>query len=428
MKTRYGLVFIALSFIFCIELFLLSKTDIAVIVVKPWLSLAQLSGLLGVIAYSITFFLSSRLGVLENMFGGLDTVYRIHQRMGRVSFILLSSHFIGLLLHYNALPAMVNKLLIPSTNIAYTAGILSFWVLAFILALVIFAKLEYQLFVRVQTFFILSFVLGFIHSLYIESDISGYLFLRVYILTFFGLGLFSFIYRQILYYWVGPKHEYVVSSSKRAQNGWIQLKMLAQEHEMRYVPGQFVYIGFLKQGIKTETHPFSIVSVPEDGHMEVWIKPVGEYTNELTLIAPGDKAVIYGPYGTLYEKIFGKDNIICIAGGIGITPFLGMVRYFARQIPKTTFHVYYSIRSKKEAADLELERYFPSELSNVMYHVRATETDQRLTGEYIMNETGKSNRTMYLLCGPHAMMLSMKQQLYAAGVNPRMVCYEEFSY
>ncbi len=126
MKSRYGLVFIALSFLFCIELFLLSKSGVPEVMRKPWLSFAQISGLLGVVSYALTSFLSSRIGFLEQMFGGLDTVYRIHQRMGRISFMLLSSHFIGLLLHYTNLPLMLTKLLLPSDNIAYTAGILSF--------------------------------------------------------------------------------------------------------------------------------------------------------------------------------------------------------------------------------------------------------------------------------------------------------------
>lgn len=428
MKSRYGLVFIALSFLFCIELFLLSKSGLSEVTNKPWLSFAQVSGLLGVVSYAITFFLSSRIGFLEQMFGGLDTVYRIHQRMGRISFMFLSSHFIGLLLHYTNLPLMLTKLLLPSDNIAYTAGILSFWSLSIILALVVFAKLDYQTFVRVQTFFIVSFVLGFIHSLLIESDISGYFPLRAYILAYFGLGLFSFIYRQLLYHIVGPRYSYIVSSVRRSLSGWQMFRIIPTGREMNYIPGQFVYVGFQKDGFKKETHPFSLVSVPTDGYMEIWIKPVGDFTRELSVIKAGDAAVVYGPYGTLYEKIFGKDTIVCIAGGIGITPFLGMIRHFASQLPKTTFHLYYSVRSKKDVEDLHLETYFPETQSNVVYHVRITESGSRLTARDVLADTPHTGKTMYLLCGPEPMMHSMKDQLYRKGVNPRMVCYEEFSY
>ncbi len=198
--------------------------------------------------------------------------------------------------------------------------------------------------------------------------------------------------------------------------------------EMNYIPGQFVYVGFQKDGFKKETHPFSLVSVPTDGYMEIWIKPVGDFTRELSVIKAGDTAVVYGPYGTLYEKIFGKDTVVCIAGGIGITPFLGMIRHFAKQLPKTTFHLYYSVRSKKDVEDLHLETYFSETQSNIEYHVRITESGSRLTARDVLADTPHTGKTMYLLCGPEPMMHSMKDQLYREGVNPRMVCYEEFSY
>ncbi len=428
MKLRFGSMFIGMSLLFCLELFFLAKSDISVVWQRPWMSLAQISGLLGVVAYSITFFLSSRLGYLEYMFGGLDTVYRVHQRMGRVSFLLFSLHVVCLLVHYTNVSQMVEKLLIPSTNIAYTAGILSFWSLAFILAMVIFARLEYQLFIRIQTFFIVSFLLGFLHSLFIESDISRYLPLRIYILSFFGLGIFSFIYRQLLYSRVGPKHSYTVSLAKQLASGWIMLRLKAVGKEIRYIPGQFVYIGFEGEKYKRETHPFSIVSVPEDGHVELWIKPVGDYTLGLSDVSEGDKVTIFGPYGALYEKIFGKDNVVCIAGGIGVTPFLGLLRKFASTIPTTSFHLFYSVRSKKDVEDLHIESLLPVSSSNMNYHERITETGSRLTADEILKIVNHTGKSMYLLCGPLPMMQAIKTQLYSAGVHPRMIFYEEFSY
>lgn len=428
MKSRFGNMFIGMSLLFCLELFLLAKPDIAALWQRPWMSLAQLSGLLGVVAYSITFFLSSRLGYLEYMFGGLDTVYRVHQRMGRVSFLLFSLHFVGLLVHYTNVSQMVMNLLIPSANIAYTAGILSFWSLTFIFAMIIFARLEYQLFVRIQTFFILSFLLGFIHSLFIESDISRYLPLRVYILSFFGLGIFSCIYRQLLYSRIGPKHSYTVSFAKRSASGWIMLRLKALGKDIQYIPGQFVYIGFEGEKYKKETHPFSIVSVPEDGHVELWIKPVGDYTLELSDVTEGDKVTVYGPYGALYEKIFGKDTVVCIAGGIGVTPFLGLLRKFATTTPSTSFHLFYSVRSKNEVEDLNLTSLLPVSSPNMNYHERITESQPRLSADEILKIVNHTRKSMYLLCGPHSMMQALKNQLYSAGVHPRMIFYEEFSY
>ncbi|MGZ8995220.1 MAG: ferric reductase-like transmembrane domain-containing protein, partial [Rhodospirillales bacterium] len=52
----------------------------------------QLAGLVGMAMLSIAFVLSSRARLLEDYFGGLDKMYRLHHRLGQTAFVLLLIH------------------------------------------------------------------------------------------------------------------------------------------------------------------------------------------------------------------------------------------------------------------------------------------------------------------------------------------------
>ena len=52
----------------------------------------QVAGLVGMAMLSIAFVLSSRARFLEDYFGGLDKMYRVHHRLGQTAFVLLLIH------------------------------------------------------------------------------------------------------------------------------------------------------------------------------------------------------------------------------------------------------------------------------------------------------------------------------------------------
>lgn len=55
-------------------------------------SFGQLSGLVGTVWLALTLLLSTRWTVVEDMFGGLDKVYKTHHLLGIGSFVLLVLH------------------------------------------------------------------------------------------------------------------------------------------------------------------------------------------------------------------------------------------------------------------------------------------------------------------------------------------------
>lgn len=108
---------------------------------------------------------------------------------------------------------------------------------------------------------------------------------------------------------------------------------------------------------RMQWHPFSVTSSPLDGSptLTICIKPRGKWTTRLhrALVASDTKAspsscafsnllFAEGPYGHASEFFLNYDALLLVAGGIGITPFIAILRelfyrYQARErgLPKS---------------------------------------------------------------------------------------------
>lgn len=82
----------------------------------------------------------------------------------------------------------------------------------------------------------------------------------------------------------------------------------------------------------SDPHPFTISSAPAD-NLQFTIKamPGGKFTQRVSREwKVGDVVHIEGPYGIFSPDFRTERNLIFIAGGVGITPFLSMIRHVVR--------------------------------------------------------------------------------------------------
>jgi len=95
---------------------------------------------------------------------------------------------------------------------------------------------------------------------------------------------------------------------------------------------------------------FSLSSSPtENEWIEVTAKMTGSPFKEgLRTLRPGNRAWVIGPLGDLFYDPTRPS--VFIAGGIGITPFRGMIRYAADTGASSPIHLLYSARVPEEFA------------------------------------------------------------------------------
>lgn len=93
---------------------------------------------------------------------------------------------------------------------------------------------------------------------------------------------------------------------------------------MDHSPGQFLMLGIPGFG----EAPISISSPPSGGVLaEVCVRAVGNVTNALHRLVPGDTVWVRGPFGRGFpvDKMRGKDMLF-IAGGIGLVPMRSLIK------------------------------------------------------------------------------------------------------
>ena len=192
-----------------------------------------------------------------------------------------------------------------------------------------------------------------------------------------------------------------------------------------FTPGQFVFVEIDAPGLR-EVHPFSISSGAREGRLRFIVKALGDYTRRLRDHAHlrGASVRVEGPYGR-FDPLGGLDRQVWIAGGIGITPFLSVMRTLDPEHGKT-IRLYYCVREAKEAVFWD-ELTQRAILGGVSLHRIETETGARFGVERLVADLGDElTRWDYYLCGPQQMTGAISKGLRRRDVPARRIHNEAF--
>ncbi|MEM2146268.1 MAG: ferric reductase-like transmembrane domain-containing protein [Candidatus Jordarchaeaceae archaeon] len=417
---------------FCLNTLLLwasGKESISQIASNPYISISQITALLAVVLASINLILSTKISILEDFFDGLDKVYSVHRTTGALSFVFMLTH--PILLVIDALPnvELASYYLIPGKDISYNFGIIAafFSILAFIF--IVFIKIPYRLWLTTHRFLGISFIFIGLHTLLISSDISTNLYLRIWIILFLTVGLISFLYIVLAYRFIGPKYYYEIAKITRELDV-VNLYLKPRKRSINFQPGQFVYLSFLDKKLGGEFHPFSISSSPKEELVRISAKILGDFTIKLPEAEEGQKVILYGPYGKFAQKyLSGKfREIVWIAGGIGVTPFLSLLRNETQKALGKRITFFYSFKSEYEAL-------FDDEIKNLIkdhgfidYIPWNTKTRKRLNANIVAEKITEIQNVLILICGPLRMMQDLKKQFLNLGVAEKNIIFENFAF
>ena len=95
-------------------------------------------------------------------------------------------------------------------------------------------------------------------------------------------------------------------------------------------PGQFLLFS-VRQGTEwSSEHVYTISSAPEEGEVRITVKAAGPSSTRLQNAVPGMEVRVRGPMGHFCKDADHQPRLTLIAGGIGITPFLSLLRHMMR--------------------------------------------------------------------------------------------------
>ncbi len=198
--------------------------------------------------------------------------------------------------------------------------------------------------------------------------------------------------------------------------------------------GQFAFLTIADSPFSLEQHPFSVASsARRDDHLEFAIKELGDYTSTIGELPTGQTAWVDGAYGSMHLPP-DDSGLLLVAGGIGVTPILSMLRTVrdeGRRVP--IVFIYAADRIDELAYTAELDA-LAQELDLTVVRVLADPPPDWngevgfVTDDLIANHlsTEAAKQWHAVTCGPPPMMEVVERALLAEGMPLGRIHSERF--
>jgi ferredoxin-NADP reductase len=175
-------------------------------------------------------------------------------------------------------------------------------------------------------------------------------------------------------------------------------------------------------------HAFSLVNAPVEGGLVIATRMRDSaYKRALRALPDGSAVKVDGPFGSLTLHRNPARAAVFIAGGIGITPFMSMLRQSARDGMPHRIVLVYSNRRPQDSAFLEELQAIRPANANFSLVTTMTEAGGSLVDEVMIAQATKGlPAPIFYVAGPPGMVEAMRVTLDKAGVEDTDIRSEEF--
>ncbi|MEM3362102.1 MAG: FAD-dependent oxidoreductase [Candidatus Anstonellaceae archaeon] len=199
-----------------------------------------------------------------------------------------------------------------------------------------------------------------------------------------------------------------------------------------YSPGQFFMIKINNLETKPNFRPYSALLPYQKNKLAFGIKKHGIFSSALVDLQIGQNVQIAGPYGQFLFDENVKYSIF-LAGGIGITPFVCMLKNLENKIDEQKkAYLFYSNKTKEDIAYKNLldEIAANNPSIKIIYTLTQIFEDKfekgRINIEMIQKYSPQWKEAKYYLCGTKEFVLQLSKMLIENNINPNNIKTEKW--
>ena len=198
-----------------------------------------------------------------------------------------------------------------------------------------------------------------------------------------------------------------------------------------YLPGQWAIFSIDCPG-EVISKPLSFSSSPTEPFLEFTKRITGSpYCGGISSLESGSTVTFNGPTGSLVYRE-GMDNLVFLAGGIGITPVRSILKYIDDNERDVTRQLIYANRNIEEIAfGGELESSVSSSSLFKLTNILESPTPEWegpagfITGDIIRKQIPDLAGQTFFLCGPPIMVDCLLDDLKKLGVGEENINTEK---
>jgi len=389
------------------------------------IALGRLAGLLTELLIIIQLFLISRFSFIEKEYG-FDKLIGIHKKVGMFLGIFIIGHPILLTLGYAKLNNVniVKQFINFQTNwediFGATIAVIIIILVAIISIKKIRNKIPYEVWYFSHLPLYFAIAIAFEHQIQTGDMSRGGAMFYWYLINILAVGiLISYRFIKPLYLFLN--HQFVVEKIVKENQNIYSIYITGKNMEKyKFQSGQYATLIFMQKNMWFH-HPFSFSDANNKKNLRFSIKSSGDFTSKIEKINVGTRVWIDGPLGTFTLEKSTKQKYLFIAGGIGITPILSILKSISNN--KDSVLMY----SNKTESDIIFKKEIENSGTKV-YYFNTNGNNKRIDiGEIKEICPDYIDREIYI-CGPTQMKNSIVKDLKNHKVSVEQIHSEKFDY
>jgi predicted ferric reductase len=399
-----------------------------------WLEFSIALGFVGLTQIGLQFLLIARFKRVTAPYG-IDIILRYHRQIAMVAVGAILLHPLIIVIDNPSRLKLLNPL---AGNWASRFALLSLAVLVITVVSSVFRerfRIDYELWRLMHLVLgVSAIVFAQLHAsmagLYINTAWKQAIWI---LMAVFMVGLVLFL--RVIKPFLQREAHWHVAEVRTERGDTHTLALEPDGHPgFRFEPGQFAWIKLAGSPWTLEEHPFSFASSAErTDRIEFGIKALGDFSAAIADVPVGTRAYVDGPHGAFSIDRYPAAGYVLIAGGVGITPFMSILRTMADRGDPRPVLLFYADKKWDEVAYREELESLQQRLSlEVIYVLEDPDDDWEGEEGYVTPELLEKRLPKeefdrdYMVCGPPPMMDTVHEALLERDVPHARIQLERF--